>query len=63
MATKKIMKLLDPETGLMECSICGSRHCALIRPNSNGKYYRTAWKCQNGCKLDKDVKEIETESR
>jgi hypothetical protein len=57
MATKKIMKLLDPETGLMECRICERRHFALIRPASHGKFYRGSWQCQNGCKIDQEVKE------
>lgn len=49
--TQKIMKLLDPETGLMECKVCGARHAAVIRPGSNGKYYRGSWQCVNGCRL------------
>lgn len=50
--TKKVMKLLDDRTGLMECRVCGARHAANIRPLSNGKFYRGAWQCQNGCKLN-----------
>jgi hypothetical protein len=50
--TKKVMRLLDPSTGLMECKICGTRHIANIKPGSGGKYYRGAWQCQNGCKLE-----------
>ncbi|MFQ6023996.1 MAG: hypothetical protein ACE5NW_14855 [Acidiferrobacterales bacterium] len=49
--TKKVMRLLDPFTGLMECKVCGTRHAALIRPDSGGKYYRGSWQCLNGCKL------------
>ena len=49
-ATKKVMKLLDPSTGLMECRICGKRHFANLA--SVGKYYRGAWQCIYGCKLD-----------
>lgn len=52
MGSKKVMKLIDPTTGLMECRICGSRHLANIKPNSNGKYYRGSWQCSNGCKTD-----------
>jgi hypothetical protein len=51
MGTPKVMKLLDPGTGLMECKVCGARHLASIRPDSGGRYYRGAWQCQNGCKL------------
>lgn len=51
MATPKVMKLLDPYTGLMECRVCGERHLANVRPNSKGRYYRGSWQCQYGCKL------------
>jgi len=50
--TKKVMKLLDATTGLMECTVCGHRHYAKIRPNSGGNYYRGSWQCANGCKLE-----------
>jgi hypothetical protein len=49
MATKKVMKPIDPRTGLMECTVCGSRHNARIKPDS-GRYYRGSWQCANGCK-------------
>jgi hypothetical protein len=48
--TKKVMKLLDARTGLMECKVCGERHCANLR--EKGKYYRGSWQCRHGCKLD-----------
>jgi len=48
--SEKIMRLLDPETGLMECKICGARHHAQIRPG--GHYYRGNWQCRNGCKFE-----------
>jgi len=50
--TKKVMRLLDPNTGLMECKICGARHWANIKPDSGGKYYRGSWQCQNGCRFE-----------
>jgi hypothetical protein len=50
--TKKVMRLIDPNTGLMECKVCGRRHQANIRPDSNGNYYRGSWQCSNGCKLE-----------
>jgi hypothetical protein len=50
MATPKVMKLLNPYTGLMECRVCGARHCASIAPGGRG-YYRGSWQCHNGCKL------------
>lgn len=49
MGRKKVMKLIDPNRGLMECIICGQRHYANIKPNSNGNYYRGSWQCINGC--------------
>lgn len=49
MATPKLMKLIDPSTGLMECKACGYRHCALIKPG--GKFYRGSWQCPNGCEV------------
>lgn len=50
--TKKVMKLLNPHTGLMECRVCGARHCANIKPDSRGKYYRGSWQCVHGCKAE-----------
>ncbi len=50
--TKKVMRLLDQHTGLMECKICGATHWANIKPYSGGKYYRGSWQCQNGCKIE-----------
>ncbi len=49
--TRRVMCLLDPFTGLMECKVCGTRHAALMRPGSDGKYYRGSWQCLNGCQL------------
>lgn len=49
---KKVMKLLDPRTGKMECKVCGQIHFANIKPQSGGKYYRGSWQCANGCKLE-----------
>jgi hypothetical protein len=50
--TKKVMKVLDQYTGLMECKICGFQHYANIRPDSGGRYYRGSWQCSNGCRFD-----------
>ncbi len=49
--TRPVMRLLDPFTGLMECKVCGTRHAALRRPGSGGKYVRGSWQCINGCQL------------
>lgn len=52
LATKKVMRLVDPRTGEMECRVCGATHFAMIRPNSNGHFYRGSWQCLHGCKLE-----------
>lgn len=54
MSTKKVMKLIDPSTGLMECPVCGHRHLASLRSgfyyrSGNPHYYRGSWQCPNGC--------------
>ena len=49
-ATPKVMKLLDPDTGRMECQVCGAQHFANTAPGGRG-YYRGSWRCRNGCKL------------
>jgi len=50
--TKKVMKLIDLRTGEMECKVCGSRHFANVKPDSDGHFYRGSWQCVHGCKLD-----------
>jgi hypothetical protein len=47
--SSKVMKLVDPYTGKMECRVCGSVHWANLR--GGGKYYRGSWQCLYGCKL------------
>jgi hypothetical protein len=53
---KKVMRLLDLSTGLMECRVCGKRHWANIQSGADraanvARYYRGSWQCSNGCKL------------
>jgi hypothetical protein len=48
---KPVMKVVNSETGRMVCRVCGEEHYALIKPDSNGQFYRSAWKCRNGCKI------------
>ena len=45
----KVMKLIDPSTGLMECRVCGSTHFANLK--RGGYYVRGSWQCQSGCSL------------
>jgi hypothetical protein len=47
--TRKVMKLVNPSTGQMECQICGRIHWASQR--RGGHFYRGSWQCQHGCKL------------
>jgi hypothetical protein len=56
--SKKVMKLIDPVTGLMECRVCGATHFANVKPESNGQYYRGTWQCQHGCKLRQQSKHV-----
>ena len=49
--TKKVMKLVDKTTGLMECKVCGDYHAAMVKPDSNGAFYRSAWQCRHKCQL------------
>src|SRR5258708_5455953 len=49
MATPKVMKLIDSCTGMMECKVCGARHCASLK--HGGGYRRGSWQCVNGCRL------------
>ena len=51
---KKVMKLVDPETGKMVCKVCGAIHWASLR--SGGRYYRGSWQCHNKCILDSNSK-------
>jgi len=55
------MKLLDPATGKMECTICGAIHYANIQSGRDRKdgiprYYRGSWQCQHGCKVTNEEK-------
>ena len=49
MGSPKVMRLIDPSTGLMECKVCGRMHWAMLR--SGGHYVRGSWQCIDGCKL------------
>ncbi len=49
MATPKLMKLINPNRGRMECRICGAVHTANLV--GGGHYHRGSWQCSNGCRL------------
>jgi hypothetical protein len=40
------MKLINSNSGEMECRICGSQYWACIRPG--GGYHPCSWQCPNG---------------
>jgi len=48
---KQPMELINEYAGLMQCKVCGQKHLADMKPNSNGRFYRGAWQCLNGCKI------------
>ena len=54
--TKKVMRLVNSNSGLMECKVCGQEHWASLQSGSERadgvtRYYRGSWQCSNGCKL------------
>jgi len=56
MTTGKVMKLIDPYTGLMECKVGGKSHVASLQSSLDRKdgvtrYYRGSWQCIDKCKL------------
>lgn len=55
----KVMQLLDPTTGLMECKVCRKRILANLqsgydRKDGKTQYHRGSWQCPNGCKVKKE---------
>jgi hypothetical protein len=49
MSMPKVMKLVDPHTGHMQCKLCGSEHFANLK--HGGGYMRGSWRCVNGCRI------------
>ena len=46
MMARGTMKLVEPETGRMECKVCGSHHYASRKPNRfGGGWHRGSWQC------------------
>ncbi len=56
MAKRKVMKLIDPTTGLMECTVCRETHYSKL--TTIGHYKRGSWQCVNGCQPDIKEKTI-----
>jgi hypothetical protein len=42
----KPMKLIDRNSNLMECRVCGWMHVAFVK--TGGGFRRGAWQCMNG---------------
>lgn len=51
MATPKVMKLMDPYSGRMECKVCRSYHYASRKTGDGRHFYRGSWQCVNKCRL------------
>jgi len=49
-----VTKLLDEKTGLMECLVCGERHNAVMKQDTDGKFHPGNWECVNKCRLIHD---------
>ena len=56
------MQLVDPQTSMMTCMVCGYTHCANIKPASGGRFHRGAWQCANGCQPEDAVEQPEQPS-
>ena len=41
----KVMKLINPYTGEMECKVCGGTHFSAIEPGTGGRFKRGCWQC------------------
>lgn len=57
--SKQPMELINEYTGEMKCKVCGSIHWASAKPRSNGRFYRGAWQCHNGCKVKMKIEKID----
>ncbi|HUX56012.1 MAG TPA: hypothetical protein VMV77_03495 [Bacteroidales bacterium] len=55
---KKVMKLINPSTGLAECKVCGAtKYISFVNKpfSSKSRYPRGSWQCVNGCNLDPET--------
>lgn len=53
---KKVMKIIDKRTCLMECRVCGQIASPTI--HSGGRLHRGSWQCPNGCKFEEVNKNV-----
>jgi hypothetical protein len=55
---RKPMQLVDPHTGMMQCRVCGSVHCANTK--HGGGFSRGSWQCCNSsCPTNHKVWDVE----
>lgn len=52
MSTPRVMRQVEAEGNLLECRVCGLQVRVRVEPFSGGKFYRGAWQCPRGCRLD-----------
>ena len=56
--SQKVMKLIDPLTGLVECKVCGAtKYISFVsKPfSSKSRFPRGSWQCINECNLEPDL--------
>lgn len=46
-----VMKMIDENTGLMECLVCGEKRHAVMKIGPEGKPSPENWECVNKCRL------------
>lgn len=44
-------KMVDEESGLMECLVCGEKYHTTMKPGPDGKFLPENWECVNKCRL------------
>lgn len=49
---RRVMKMVDGATNLMECRVCKVQHYAVR--SSNGRLKPGSWRCDDGCVLPGD---------
>jgi len=60
---KGTMKLVNPITGRMVCSVCGNFHHGQVSPGTGGKLSPKNWQCRFGCSNPKDrIKPVQLNS-
>ncbi len=43
--------MVDEESGLMECLVCGEKYHTTMKPGPDGKFLPENWECVNKCRL------------